>query len=251
MGNAAVDSQIIAAGARLAAESSEPDVRSSIWARLRDIDDPQLVDPLLKALAQDPDASVRMQAAYTLRNFLGTDGVRDALLRAAAEDPDAVSSYPCCADSVREAAERAAVPDAQFAEWARQKLYDESLPTLSRLKPWRLSTMDGRMLFLDQVEFGAEAARVIFELGRRAQDPDTRITAWDILRRADPDESFVPQWLEDLAGHQDEYVRANAAQLLFPHKSDPAVHAALDKALKDPSSQVRAAASGVQRPYRR
>lgn len=251
MGNSAVDSEIIAAAARLATESSEPDVRSGIWAGLRDIDDPRLVGPLLNALAQDPDATVRMQAANTLRNFLDTDGVRDALLRAAAEDPDAVSSHPYYGYSVREAAERAAVPDAQFSEWARQKLHDESLPTLSRLKPWRLSTMDGRILFLDEVEFGAEAARVVFELGRRAQDPDTRITAWDILRRATPDASFVPQWLEDLAGHQDEYVRANAAQLLSRHKSDPVVQAALDKALKDPSTQVRAAASGVQRPYLR
>ena len=62
---------------------------------------------------------------------------------------------------------------------------------------------------------------------------------------------YVPQWLEDLAGHQDKYVRANAAQLLSRHKSDPVVQAVLGKALKNPSTQVRAAASGVQRPYLR
>src|SRR5690606_15769392 len=40
--NRAVDEQVIAAAVRLAADSSEPDVRSSIWAALRSIDDPQL-----------------------------------------------------------------------------------------------------------------------------------------------------------------------------------------------------------------
>jgi hypothetical protein len=45
-------------------------------------------------------------------------------------------------------------------------------------------------------------------------------------------------------------VRANAAKLLFPHASDPAVSKALEAARNDPSPQVRIAANGVQGPFR-
>jgi hypothetical protein len=191
-----------------------------------------------------------MQAAFTLRTFLKEPGVREALLRAAAEDPDSVPAAACCLYTVREAAERAAVPDQDFREWVRARLYDESLPTHSRLRPLAPSTMDGRILFLRNVEFGAEAAREVFDLGRHAQDPQVRVQAWEILYGAAPDDSFVPELLSDLTGHPDEHVRASAAKLLFRHEGNPDVRKALDNALEDPSMQVRIAASGSQKPFR-
>ena len=109
--------------------------------------------------------------------------------------------------------------------------------------------MDGRIVLLHEVDFGAEAARIVFNLGRRSQDPEIRLMAWDILGHAKPDASFNPQFLEDLKGHPNEYVRANAAKLLFPHAADPDVARALEAARSDPSGQVRIAASGVQRPF--
>lgn len=246
----ALDSEVIAAAAALATTSADAKVRASIWAVLRGTRDKQVVQPLLKALSNDPVADIRMQAAFSLRPFLDEPGVRDALLRAAAEDADSVPAAVCCTYTVREAAERAAVPDSQFREWVRGKLYDESLPVRSRLRQLAPSSMDGRFLFLRDVEFGADAARVVFDLGRQSQDPEIRLLAWDILGHANPDASFIPQFIRDLKDHPDEYVRANAAKLLFPHASDPAVSKALEAARNDPSAQVRIAASGVQRPFR-
>lgn len=246
-----LDSDVIAAAAQLATASADAELRASIWAVLRGVRNERLVEPLLKALASDTEASIRMQAAFSLRPFLDEPGVREALLRAAAEDPDSVPTVVCCLYTVREAAERAAVPDAQFREWVRGKLYDESLPVRSRLRPLAPSSMDGRFLFLRDVGFGAEAARVVFDLGRRSQDPDIRQMAWDILGHAPEDAAFIPQFLRDLEDHPDEYVRANAAKLLYRHAEDPAVAKALEAARNDPSGEVRIAASGAQRPFRR
>jgi HEAT repeat protein len=245
-----LDSEVIAAGAALAANTADPEVRESIWAVLRGTRDNQIVQPLLKALATDPAPTIRMHAAFSLRPFLDQPGVREALLRAAAEDPDSVPEVTCCTYTVREAAERAAVPDSQFREWVRGKLYDESLPVRSRLRHLTPSSQDGRFLFLRDVEFGAEAARVVFDLGRQSQDPEIRLMAWDILGHAKPDASFIPQLISDLKDYPDEYVRANAAKLLFPQASDPAVSKALEAARNDPSQQVRMAANGAQRPFR-
>jgi hypothetical protein len=245
----ALDSDVIAAAAQLATTSADEDVRESIWAVLRGTRDKQVVQPLLKALASDPAASIRMQAAFSLRPFLGEPGVREALLRAAAEDADSVPTVACCIYTVREAAERAAVPDPQFREWVRGKLYDESLPVRSRLRPLAPSSMDGR--FPSLKDYGADAARVVFDLGRQSQDPEIRLMAWDILGHGPADPSFIPQFISDLKDHPDEYVRANAAKLLFPHASDPAVSKALEAARNDPSGEVRIAASGAQRPFRR
>lgn len=245
----ALGSDVIAAAAHLATASEDADVRQSIWAVLRGTRDKQVVQPLLKALASDPAASIRMQAAFSLRPFLDEPGVREALLRAAAEDADSVPASTCCLYTVREAAERAAVPDSQFREWVRGKLLDESLPVRSRLRPLSPSSMDGR--FPSLKDYGADAARVVFDLGRQSQDPEIRVMAWDILGHGPADPSFIPQFISDLKDHPDEYVRANAAKLLFPHASDPAVSKALEAARNDPSGQVRIAASGVQRPFRR
>lgn len=245
-----LDAEIVAAAVHLGATSSDAKVRESVWVGLRNVRDPQIIPPLLKALASDADATVRMQVVFTLRPFLDAPGVREALLRAAAEDPDSEAEVFCCTYTVREAAERAAVSDKDFSEWVRSRLYDENLPARSRLKPLAPSSMDGRFLFLSSVDYGEEAARVVFDIGRSSPDPKVRTAAWDILFHAKPDTAFLPQLLTDLSGNPDEYVRANAARLLGRHASEPEVRKALEKALEDPSMQVRIAANGSDRPFR-
>lgn len=62
--------------------------RGHIWKALEDCRDPQLVDPLLNALVNDPDASARSEAAETLGTFADLESVRDALASASLHDLD-------------------------------------------------------------------------------------------------------------------------------------------------------------------
>jgi HEAT repeat protein len=213
---------------------------------LRVAKDPRLVQPLLRSLADDPDASVRMQAAYTLANYLDEPGVLAALRRAAAEDPDSKPAVICCIDTVREAAERASIADHEFNDWVRTKLLNESLPARSRLYALSNGSMDGRFV-QSLAEIGDDAANVVFRIGRQEQEPGVRALAWSALGRAAPDKSFVPVLLGDLNNFPDEYVRAAAAEVLTKHIDDPDVRAALERALDDPSMAVRRIAARVVR----
>lgn len=239
-----LDKEVIAAAVQIAAKSADTEVRERVWVALRSSEDPALVQPLLAALTTDPDRTIRMQAAYTVRKFLGTPGVREALLKVAAEDPDSQPTVACCIETVREAAERASVPNAEFRGWVRRKLMDENLPTRSRLFALAPFTMDGR--FVGSVsDIGADAAAVVFAIGRREHDPQMRRMAWDVLDRATPDKEFVPVLLGDLRAHSDEYVRAAAAKVLSRHVDDPDVREALDRAREDTSMEVRRVATSV------
>lgn len=239
----AFDKEVVAAAARLGSGAPEAAMRASIWATLRHIDDSQLIQPLVQSLAEDPDASVRMQAALTLNTFLDQPGVREALQRAVAKDVSSVPETDCCILTVREAAERALVSDEGFRSWVRGKLYDESLSSRSRLLGLVDGNPDGRFRELTIAQFGTDAQRVAFEIGRREQDPGVRRMAWDALARGVPDESFVAVILGDLANHPDEYVRSSAAAVLRPHASSSQVREAFQRALSDPSMEVRRVAN--------
>jgi hypothetical protein len=241
------DAEIVAAAAQLGTKSAYAGVRQTVWAILRNVDltDPSLVQPLLQALANDPDADVRMQAALTLNTFLDRPGVREALQRAAAEDPSRQPAASCCILTVREAAQRASIADEGFHDWVRSKLFDESLPARSRLLNLQSASPDGRFPTLSIGEFGTEASRVVFNIGRYEQDPQLRAMAWGILQRALPDEVFVPVLVGDLSNNPDEYVRASAAQVLTRYVRNPVAREALERARNDPSLAVRRIATAV------
>jgi HEAT repeat protein len=80
---------------------------------------------------------------------------------------------------------------------------------------------------------------VVFDIGRREQNPRVRAMAWDSLRGAPPNEAFVPVLIADLTGHPDKDVRALAAQVLERYAGNPDVHAAFEQALIDQSIEVR------------
>jgi hypothetical protein len=237
------DSEVLAAAASIGVKSKDAQARSAVWAVLRKVNDPALVQPLLQVLASDDDASVRYQAALSLNIFLDQPGVREALLRAAAQDPQREPEVPCCMLTVREAAQRAAVANQDFREWVRQTLLDESLPTRSRLLSLQNSSPDGRFPGISVADFGSDAARVVFDMGRREQDPQLRAMAWNTLWRAAPDDSFLPVLISDLASHASELVRARAARVLAGQVSNPDVRVALERALNDSSIDVRRYAS--------
>ncbi|MEO6080261.1 MAG: HEAT repeat domain-containing protein [Steroidobacteraceae bacterium] len=241
--SSAFDKEVVGAAAQIGTKSANADVRGSVWAVLRGVDDQSLIQPLLQALANDPDASVRMQAALTLNTFLDRPGVHEALQRAAAEDPSKEPEVPCCILSVRDAAERASIADKDFRGWVLRTLLDESLPARSRLLSLQGFSPDQRFMSLTTADFGTEAAGVVFAIGRNEKDPRVRRMAWNALWRAKPDEAFLPVLLSDLNGHPDEYVRAEAAKVLARYTGNTEVRAALQQALNDASMAVRRAAT--------
>ncbi|MEO8315382.1 MAG: HEAT repeat domain-containing protein [Pseudomonadota bacterium] len=239
------DKDIIAAAVQLGTKSSSASTRVSAWVLLRGSADPDLVPPLLQALAGDSDTTVRMQAATSLNSYLDVPGVRDALLRAAAQDSSREPEVVCCIMSVREAAQRAAVSDADFRSWVQGTLYDETLPARARLVPVMNFSPDNRFMTLSISDFGADAARVVFDIGQYEQNPQVRRMAWQVLQRAAPNEAFVPVLLADMTTNPDQGVRSSAAQILERHSGNPEVRKAFERALQDSSMEVRAIAMRV------
>jgi hypothetical protein len=237
------DKELLAAATQLGTKSADAEVREGVWARLRHVNDAALLQPLLRALASDPDASVRVQAALDLYVFLDQPGVREALQRAVAEDPSQEPKVPCCILTVRDAAQRSLVADKDFRNWVRSTLLDESLPARLRLLSLQNFTPDGRFMTLSIAFLGSDAARAAFDIGRREQNAQVRRMAWNALLNAAPDETFLPVLLGDLASHPDEWVRTAAAQVLVKSVRNPEVHAAFERALDDPSGEVRQVAA--------
>lgn len=238
------DREVVAAAAAIGVKSADVRVRQAVWSTLRDVKDPVLVEPLRQALASDPDASVRYQVAFALHAYLDQPGVREALQRAAAEDP---SKDPPQARSlsVREAAERASIADKDFRDWVLGRLLDENLPARARLLHAQSGSPDGRFMTVGQL--GPEAARVVFDIGRRERDPQVRAMAWTSLWVGTPEEEYVPVMLDDLASHPDEEVRTAAVNVLDVYLQkrgdNPDVRAALERARSDQSIDVRRRAS--------
>jgi len=75
---------------RIGMTSADPNVRADIWRIARATEThPLLLQPLLQALASDPDGNVRAAAARALDQYLDEGGVIEALESAAQYDPDA------------------------------------------------------------------------------------------------------------------------------------------------------------------
>jgi HEAT repeat protein len=245
---AILDKDVVAAAIQLGTRSSDAEVRSAAWRMLSGVDDPAIVQALLQVIANDQDRSVRYQAINAARKFLDVPGVRETLLRAAEQDTDSQPAVFCCMSTVRDHAERAAVPDSEFLAWARRKLLDETLPGRSRLITLIGGSSDGRFVGrLDRI--GSDAAGVVFEIGQRDPDPRVRAMAWDALYFGQADREFlsrdvVPLLLGDLRNSTNERVRAGAARILAGFKDNAEVSAALQRARTDSSIIVRRAVMG-------
>lgn len=243
-----LDSEVIAAAIGIASESPDADARGSVWAVLRGVADPALVQPLLKSLANDPDSGVRYQAALNLNSFLDQPGVREGLLRAAAQDPDAEPTVGCCLYTVREAAQRALVPTEELGNWALATLRDASLPARWRLMTLQPVTPDGRFQRFPEPGFDIDSAHIVFDIGRSSSDANARAMAWKALWGAPHEATFIPVLVGDLANFPDATVRYAAARALQAHRGNPEVRAALERALEDSSIDVRRAAAEALSP---
>ena len=237
------DSVVIATAVQIGSSSPDARARFAAWLHVHGVDDPNLLQPLLHALANDPDADVREAAALALNTFLDEPGVRDALLRAASEDPSYEPTVVCCLITVRETAEWASVATADLPAFARGKLLDDGLPARSRLLWLSGWSPDGRFVFLR--DLGADAPGVVFDIGRSEPDPRVRQMAWKTLGGRAHDPAFVPVLLDDLRNHPDEYVRSSAATALSNYIDLPEVRAAFEAARTDPSMAVRRVVAGL------
>src|SRR5690606_31498991 len=159
-----LDEAVVATAVQIGMTSSDAQARSGAWLGLRGVDDHYVLEPLLHALANDPDERARLQAALALSTFLAEPGVKEALQRAAAEDPSQHATVDCCVATVREAAQRASLTDDELVRWVRQTVLDETLSTRERLVPLAM-TPDNRSVYVD--ELGDDAALAAFDLAAR------------------------------------------------------------------------------------
>lgn len=243
------DKDVLAAVIQLGTKSPDAEVRSRVWTMLRESTDPAVIQPLLYVIANDADKSVRFQAIQSVRKFLDAPGVREALQRAATMDPDSQLERFCCTETVREAAERASVPDSEFLAWVRGKLLDESLPGRSRLINMMGRSSDGRFVS-GFSRVGNDLAAVVLEIAQRDPNPRVRAMAWDVMWSNQPDREFalkelVPVLLKDLETSTNERVRAGAARILFGYRDNAEVQEAIQRAQSDDSLMVRRAATGA------
>jgi hypothetical protein len=244
----ASDDAVVAAATQIAMSSRDARARAVAWVGLRGIDDPDLIQPLLYSLANDADENVRRAAAFALAYFVDEPGVRDGLARAAAEDPSQDRAGSCCTPTVREAAERSLLSEQELHELALKTVMNEALTDQERLRPIT-SSPDGRGL---RVPLNDEAARAIFDMGRRSEDAGLRSQAWWSIARAGAHPEFAQVLLADLTSHPEENVRGAAAAGLADYTDDPVVRTGLERAMAEDASQnvrreARAALGGVAR----
>jgi HEAT repeat protein len=246
------DKDVIAAITQLGTKSADAEGRSFVWSIVSESNDPAMIQPLLHVIANDPDKTVRFQAIRAVRKFLDAPGVREALKQAATTDPDSQSERFCCIETVREAAERASVPDSGFLAWVRSKLLDESLPGRSRLYNMMGMSSDGRFVG-GFSKVGNDLAPVVLEIAERDPNPRVRAMAWDVMWSNRPEREFalkelVPVLLKDLQTSANERVRAGAARILYGYRDNAEVQEAVQRAQSDDSLMIRRAATGAGMP---
>ena len=158
--------QVAIAAGRIAMESDVAGVRQSIWQTMAGVRDPVIVKPLLDALADDPEASVRVAAAQALVAHLDEPGVRDALATARKVDED---------QDVREIAQAALTSPRLLFDEHRATFMDASLPSVQRLGGLSaLMVIHGmNPIPVDHVLLDA-----IADYASSAPDPWTRVSAW-------------------------------------------------------------------------
>jgi hypothetical protein len=82
--------EIVAEAVRIGTTSSDPQLRADIWRQAHaNHTHPLLLQPLLQALANDPDRNTREEAVETLDLYLDQPGVLEALRKASQDDSDA------------------------------------------------------------------------------------------------------------------------------------------------------------------
>ncbi len=83
-----IDSELTRALVQLAQTSADPQTRLSTWWPLRNMAGPEIMEPVIGALRDDPDVDVRITAADVLADrFLEEPDIREALAGSMKSDP--------------------------------------------------------------------------------------------------------------------------------------------------------------------
>ncbi|MEM8983426.1 MAG: HEAT repeat domain-containing protein [Pseudomonadota bacterium] len=229
-GGESLSGEVALAAIELAQTSPDPKIRARVWNVMRAVPEASLVDPLLAALGNDPDANVRLVTANALQMHTGTPGVSDALDTAAQTDPDA---------RVREAAFLAVASTDEFIAYQRHRVLDESLPPgVRRFAISRLSTLND----IEPFAIDSELLNAIAHWAESTDDRSLRGSIWYSVGKLGGD--AAPALLVGaLESEPDETVRESIVSALHNVVDQPGVRDIIAKAaVDDESPLVRKAA---------
>ncbi len=121
-----VDADFVQGVVDLATTATDPALRAQTWLTVRGLRSPQLVQPLMAILRQEPDDETRLEAVSMLvTNFNGDARVRTALETVAQEDPRPL---------VRAVAQGGLTGDAAWHDYIVASLKDESRSDAERVE---------------------------------------------------------------------------------------------------------------------
>lgn len=209
----------IHAAIALAAESSDSNIRGTVWQQLRGADKPYLIQPLLAALETETDDFPRQMAVTALGDYLDDPSVRSALESVARDDPSA---------QIRDVAAAATLSESELHAMIKSRVLDSELSADKRLRALTNPFGDMRFGFADAIPIDTEVAGALVDIGSDTSvNASLRSSALGRLSNASfPGLSLT---LLTLLEHDAEaQVRSAAARALTSHAGDPAVRAALE-----------------------
>jgi HEAT repeat protein len=235
-----IDRVIIDGAAALLEGAADPQMRRRILFALRAADDPNLVQVLLRTLAYDSSADVRLDAARMLARFSGETAVRDALEAAEVNDTAA---------AVREAAAVAKLSQDRRLELRRETFLNRALPAMTRMMELNIGFVDstkGPALPVDDA-IGRELVDIAVN-GASDDDRGMALTILYYIPSSFPAAALSPELREPLLAmlndDPDPSMRGAAAAALRLFVDQRDVREALEHARdNDPVRQIRNSAN--------
>ncbi|MEM1262934.1 MAG: HEAT repeat domain-containing protein [Pseudomonadota bacterium] len=230
-GGESLSGEVALAAVELAQSSDDPQVRTQVWGVMRGVRDSSLTAPLLSALANDPDATVRRVAAIALQFHVADPAVVDALTDAHQSDTDA---------AVREAAFLSSATNGESIDYLRERILNKSLSMQDRrVAMFQLYRIDDAEPFQADPDLLTGMA----EWARSVEDDTLRREIWVYLGGFGK-ASAAPILIDAFLSETDETVREYIVSSLLDFTGEPGVRAVIDTAaVDDESPLVRKAAT--------
>ena len=221
-----MDSVVLEAALALAASSDDPKTRQNVWITLMEVDDPVLIQPLLRTLAYDSSPAVRREAAAQLARFSDSPSVRESLQYAESNDADA---------AVRNTASVSKLSEDERLARRRDRFFDPELPATERMMELNIGFVDARKgprLAMDDA-----IARELLDIAQDTSDREARGLALTVLyygKAIDRELALDPELrhplMRLLREDPDPSIRGGAALALNQFVDQPDVREALEYA---------------------